>query len=252
MKTTDYKNIAENYDKNKYRQEIKPDEDLKGYIDSWTTPVINVLDLACGTGIYLLNQINYFQDSSIEWHGLDASEEMLNKAKSKISSCRFAKGLAEELPYDSSYFNFIVNNYAFHHFCRKSDVLDEVIRVLKKKGVLKIHNISVHDMRRWWIYEFFPSAYFEDLKRFWPKDLIFNELLNRGFDVNVRMEFVMKANRIADFMDHVYNRDISALTLISDAEYHRGLEIMEYKIKKDPEALVINDFADIVFVASKR
>lgn len=38
MKTTDYKKIAENYDKNKYRQEIKPDEDLKSYIDrinSW-------------------------------------------------------------------------------------------------------------------------------------------------------------------------------------------------------------------------
>ncbi|MCO1603495.1 hypothetical protein [Desulfosporosinus nitroreducens] len=62
----------------------------------------------------------------------------------------------------------------------------------------------------------------------------------------------MKANRLAEFMDHVYNRDISALTLISDAEYHRGLEMMEYRIKKDPEALVVNDFADIVFVASKR
>ncbi|AFM39257.1 methylase involved in ubiquinone/menaquinone biosynthesis [Desulfosporosinus acidiphilus SJ4] len=252
MEITNYKNIAEIYDKNKYRQEIKPDEDLKNYIDGWTTSDINALDLACGTGIYLLNQINYFQDLNIKWFGLDASEEMLLKAKSKISNCRFTNGLAEELPYDSSYFNFVVSNYAFHHFCHKSDVLNEVSRVLKKNGVFKIHNISVHDMRHWWIYEFFPSTYFEDLKRFWPKDLIFNELSNRGFDVNVRVEYVMKANKIADFMDHVYNRDISALNLISDEEYHQGIEIMEYKIKRDSEALVVDDFADIVFVASKR
>ncbi len=101
VKKTDYKAIAENYDKNKYRQEVKQDEDLKGHIDKGLTPAIKVLDLACGTGIYLQNQINYFQDVSIEWHGLDASEEMLQKAKNKISSCRFVSGLAEELPYDS-------------------------------------------------------------------------------------------------------------------------------------------------------
>ncbi|AFL99301.1 methylase involved in ubiquinone/menaquinone biosynthesis [Desulfitobacterium dehalogenans ATCC 51507] len=252
MRKTDYRNIADKYDKNKYRQEIKPDEDLKRYVDKWTSQGINVLDLACGTGIYLQNQINIFQNASIDWHGLDASEEMLHIAKSKTDRCSFTNGLAEALPYESDSFDFIINNYAFHHFCQKADVLDEVFRVIKKNGVLKIHNISIHDMRHWWIYEFFPSTYYEDLKRFWSKELIFNELLSRGFDVNVRMEFVMKSNKITEFMDHVYNRDISALTLISDAEYHHGLEMMEYRIKNDPEALVINDFADIVFIATKR
>ncbi len=47
-----------------------------------------------------------------------------------------------------------------------------------------MHNISIHDMKRWWICEFFPSTYFEDLKRFWQKDLIHNELMARNFDVN--------------------------------------------------------------------
>lgn len=211
MKKTDYKAIAENYDKNKYRQEIKQDEDLKRYIDKGLTPVIKVLDLACGTGIYLQNQINHFQGVSIEWHGLDASEEMLQKAKSKTSNCRFVNGLAEELPYDSDYFDFVINNYAFHHFIQKSEVLDEVVRALKKKGALKIHNISVHDMRHWWIYEFFPSAYFEDLKRFWPKDLIFNELSNRGFDVDVRNMIVMLL-QISNSLSLSYARFIVLIT----------------------------------------
>jgi len=32
MRKTDYSKIVEKYDKNKYRQEIKPDKDLEGFI----------------------------------------------------------------------------------------------------------------------------------------------------------------------------------------------------------------------------
>lgn len=41
-------------------------------------------------------------------------------------------------------------------------------------------------------------------------------------------------------MDYAHNRDISSLTIISDDEYASGLELMEYKLKKDPEIKVRN------------
>ena len=74
---TDYSKIAEKYDKNEYRQSIRPDNDLEGFINNSEKTEYSVLDLACGTGIYLHNQTKYFENANIRWHGLDAAEEML-------------------------------------------------------------------------------------------------------------------------------------------------------------------------------
>ncbi len=251
MKVTDYSKIANKYDKNQYRLNIEPDDDLKDYIDRVDSSKYRVLDLACGTGNYLFNQIQYFHHVSIEWHGLDASEDMLNKAKKKVENVSFVQGLAEEMPYSSSYFDFIANNYAFHHFTKKSEVIDEIARVLKKNGIYKMRNIAVHEMPKWWIYQYFPSAYFEDLKRFWQKELIFNEFSNREFDVNIRLEYRMEQVNVADYLGYAENRDISILTLIDDEEYLEGLEKMRFEVNKDPQAKITVDFAELFCVAKK-
>lgn len=252
MKETDYKKIVEKYDNNKFRQDIKLDIDLKEFIESSAKPKLTFLDLSCGTGIYLSKQMEYFKESNIEWHALDASQDMLEKARSKTTNALYTKGFAEQLPFDPQYFDFIVNNYAFHHYQDKPRALNEAARVAKKDSVFKMHNISIQDMKKWWIYEFFPSAYFEDIKRFWQKELIFRELGSRGFDVKIRMEYKMVASKISEFMDYVYNRDISVLTLINEDEYNEGLEKMNYMIRKNPEAIVVNDFAEIFIIATKK
>ena len=83
MKVTNYSEIADKYDNNKFRHEIKPDADLVEYINKSTYTSYSVLDLACGTGIYLYNQMKYLDNMNIEWHGLDASIDMLNVAEIK-------------------------------------------------------------------------------------------------------------------------------------------------------------------------
>lgn len=67
-------------------------------------------------------------------------------------------------------------------------------------------------MPKWWIYQFFPSAYYEDLNRFWEKELIFKELSNRDFEVKIKLEYKMEEIKVSDLMNYVYNRDISILT----------------------------------------
>ncbi|WP_432407694.1 class I SAM-dependent methyltransferase [Wukongibacter sp. M2B1] len=252
MKKTNYSNIADRYDKNKFRQDIKPDYDLEACINNCDREKIIVLDLACGTGIYLDRQTKFFQDKRVEWHGIDASKEMLNRAKTKVDNVLFKNGLAEELPYDSSYFDFISNNYAFHHFEKKPQALDEIARVIKKDGIFKMHNIAIHEMPKWWVYQFFPSAYHEDLKRFWQKELIFKELSERDFEVEIKLDYKMKETKISSLMNYAYNRDISAITIISDKAYEEGLERMEYNLKKNPNAVIINEYTDIFFIARKR
>jgi len=251
MKKTNFSKIADKYDKNKFRNKINVDYNLKKYIDESKSTKLKVLDLACGTGLYLKKQVECFSDEDIEWNGLDASKEMLEKAKEKLKDVNFVLGVAEELPYEDNYFDYIVNNYAFHHFEQKSIVLDEIRRVLKTNGIFKMYNTSIYDMKNWWIYKFFPSAYYEDLKRYWKKELIFSELKKRNFNVEIKVNYKLCETKVKDFIEYVYNRDISVLNIILDREYIQGLKQMEYLLNKDPDVTIINDFADITIIAKK-
>ncbi|MBM7583915.1 ubiquinone/menaquinone biosynthesis C-methylase UbiE [Bacillus pakistanensis] len=252
MKVTDYSKIANKYEKNQYRlDEVQFDNDLKEYIDNNPKTMYQVLDLACGTGIYLDNQKKYFDNFDIDWHGLDASEDMLKKAKEKLEDVSLVHGLVEDMPYEDEKFDYISNNYAFHHFINKEAALDEVYRVLKKNGVYKLHNITIHDMKKWWVYHYFPTAYYEDLKRFWEKEVIFNELSIRGFKVNMQIEYRLEKVRVSDYLGYAENRDISILTLIDDQDYQEGLEKMRYDVKNNPDKTIVNDFAEMFCFSRK-
>ncbi len=252
MKITDYSKIADKYENNQYRlDEIQVDNDLKEYFDNHPKSMYQVLDLACGTGLYLDHQIKYFDKRNICWHGLDASEDMLIKAMSKLKNVSFVHGQAENMRYENESFDYISNNYAFHHFLNKEAALDEIYRVLKKNGVYKLHNIAIHDMKKWWIYHYFPTAYYEDLKRFWEKGVLFNELSRREFIVDIQVKYRLGKIKVSDYVGYAENRDISILTLIDDHDYQEGLEKMRYDVKHDPQTTIVNDFAEI-FVVSKK
>ncbi|RYI28292.1 class I SAM-dependent methyltransferase [Bacillus infantis] len=252
MKITNYSKIAEKYDKNQYRaNEIRLDFDLKQYIETNSKAEYQVLDLSCGTGLYLEKQTNNFEGLHIKWNGLDLSEQMLNKAKEKVENVEFVKADVVDMPYVTETFDFISNNYAFHHYSDKEQALNEIYRVLTKGGIYKLHNIAIHDMPKWWVYHYFPTAYYEDLKRYWTKDVIFNELISRGLEVNLKIEYRMENIRVMDFIDYAENRDISVLTLINDKDYQEGIERMRYDLKTNPNKTIANDFAEMFCIAKK-
>jgi|SRR5690625_1823366 ubiquinone/menaquinone biosynthesis C-methylase UbiE len=177
MKTTNYSNIADRYDDNSYRiREIRFDNDLKKYINNNRKCEYQVLDLSCGTGLYLEKQINYFDGLNIRWNGLHLSGQMLSKANEKVKNANLVRADVVDMPYGSEAFDFISNNYSFHHYSDKGQALNEICRVLIKGGIYKLHNIAIHDMPKWWVYHYFPSAYYEDLKRYWNKDVILKSL----------------------------------------------------------------------------
>ncbi|QOY38152.1 class I SAM-dependent methyltransferase [Anaerobacillus isosaccharinicus] len=252
MKTTNYSKIAEKYDKNQYRvNEIRVDLDLKEYVDNNSKHEYQVLDLSCGTGLYLEKQINYFEGLNIKWTGLDLSEQMLNKANQKLKNVKLIRADVVDMPYASETLDFISNNYAFHHYSNKGKALDEIYRVLTRGGIYKLHNIAIHEMPNWWVYHYFPTAYYEDLKRFWSKDIIFNELTTRGLVVNLNIEYRMENVRVVDYIGYAENRDISVLTLINDKDYEEGLDRMRYDIKINPDKTIVNDFAEMFCIAKK-
>ncbi|MDQ0218737.1 GrpB-like predicted nucleotidyltransferase (UPF0157 family) [Peribacillus cavernae] len=194
-------------------------------------------------------RIEHIGSTSVE--GLGAKPIIDIMLKEKVESVTLVQGYAESMPFETEKFDYISNNYAFHHFEQKQKALDEITRVLKKGGVYKLHNIAIHDMPNWWVYHYFPSAYYEDVKRFSQKKVIFNELLLRGFEVKVKVEYKMEEIKVADYINHGENRDISALTLISDKNYQTGLGRMRYDISENPDKTIMNDFAELFCVTRK-
>lgn len=85
MKETDFSTIADHYDNNHYRvKELEKDTTLKAHITKQKKEKYEVLDLSCGTGLYLAKQVPLFHDSRVRWTGLDASEAMLEKQKKSL------------------------------------------------------------------------------------------------------------------------------------------------------------------------
>jgi ubiquinone/menaquinone biosynthesis C-methylase UbiE len=251
MKKTDYSKIAERYDKNPHRQYSEIDKILEDYLKQTAQQEYDILDLACGTGDYLAFHVQAFRDYNIHWYGLDATEEMLQIAKQKVKGVEFSEGYAESLPYEAERFDFIINNYAFHHFENKSRALDEIKRVLKKRGIFRIRNISPQHMPKWNIYQYFPHAVTEDQKRFWNNARIYDELEKRGFEVKIKVDYRLERIQLTEVLAEVVNRDISQLNIISDQHYERGVKRIREDLKKNANAWIIHEGASLSCIAEK-
>lgn len=223
MKRTDYSKIAGKYDANEARRQIPRDEALAARLRSLSRRPIQVLDVACGTGNYLEAQMRELDGEAIVWHGLDASEAMLAIARSKVPGASLVHGRAEHLPFETGMFDHVAVHFAFHHFEDKPRALDELRRVLRPGGALRLRNIAPSHMREWWIYRFFPETWHEDEKRFWSPGLLFHELSGRGFSAEIRVEARIARVPWSEIVADAERRDISELHLITDQDYELGL-----------------------------
>jgi ubiquinone/menaquinone biosynthesis C-methylase UbiE len=228
LKKTDYAKIASVYDENRDRLKIPIDKTLESLLSDGRK--IRVLDLACGTGSNLKVQSEYFANSNVEWYGVDISAEMLSIARSKVPCAHLSIGNAESLEFEDNFFDYICCNFAFHHFGNKVLVLDTIRRLLKKRGVLKIRNVAPEFMKNWWVYDYCPETYFEDLHRFWSKDLIVFELENRGFQSNVSVAYEENYKSLELILSEYIRRDNSQLAISSDKSYAAGLERLKKEI----------------------
>lgn len=254
MRVTQYSKIANKYEENQYRHNIQIDDVLYNLLQKADHQLV-CLDLASGTGLYLGQQLQGLKDYDMTWHALDASLDMLAVAQEKQllnENVSFIHGFAEDMPYEDETFDFINNNFAFHHFVYKKEALDEIYRVLKQDGIFKMYNTANHMMRDWWLYQYFPTAFEEDMHRYWEHHKIFKELTLRGFEVNIDIHYEMLESQLSEFFTYASNRDISALTLISDEDYDQGLNKMQRELEEDPNKTIISDFALMNCVARKK
>ena len=159
MLKTNYQKVSKVYDKNKTRTSFAKDTDLEQLLANKQEAI--VVDLACGTGNWLLSQQTYFDDIRIKWIALDASQDMLKVAKEKDINAEFIHSKAEYLNLKSKA-DLIVCNFAFHHFEDKKTALEKILSTLNDNGIFKYRNIETEFIKDWWVYKYCPETYNED------------------------------------------------------------------------------------------
>lgn len=103
---------------------------------------LKILDLGYGDGIDLV----YFNSLGAKCYGLDASEEIINLAKKKISKATFVSASFQNIPFSKNSFDWIFSKYALQTVDDVDIVLQEAYRVLKPKGNLLF--LVVHPLRQ--------------------------------------------------------------------------------------------------------
>jgi len=97
-------------------------------------PGRRALELGCGTGLFL----EHVARSGAEIHGLDISEELLERARKRLpgaSNVRFTRGSAMLIPYPNACFDAVYGSSILHHLDLEA-AFSEVFRVLRPGGPL--------------------------------------------------------------------------------------------------------------------
>ncbi len=111
-----------------------------------------VLDVAAGTGDMSLNAV--WKAGAEKVTGIDISEKMLDIARVKTEKVHLSKKISYELqdvaslPYQSESFDAVTIAFGIRNFEKLTESLEQIHRVLKKKGQLLILEMNEPD-KKW-------------------------------------------------------------------------------------------------------
>lgn len=96
-------------------------------------PGTRLLDVGCGTGVLAARAVE--RGASVT--GVDVAEPMLAIARAAVPDADFTLADAQQaLPFADESFDAVAGNMVLHHFGRPADALAELIRVVRRAGVV--------------------------------------------------------------------------------------------------------------------
>ena len=244
MRHADYDQIAAVFDGNADRLDIPADVVLGRLLERNSDA--RILDVGCGTGNYTAVQQAVF--SGGRWVGFDPSPEMLAVARGKTKAS-LSCAVAEQMPYPAHSFDYIAANFTFHHFQDKTAVLNQLTRIRKPDGLLRIYNLCPEKMPNWWVYQLFPETVAIDEQRFWSVARLVDGLESRGLTVEVEIEVRGVKRPLSELHTQILARDTSQIAMLNADEYARGLERVERQLTDDPHAMIEYEIAFLYCLA---
>ena len=135
--------FANTYDEGRPKLPEKSIEILKKYIKN---DIDLIVDIGCGTG----NSTEICTQFAKNVIGIEPSEDMLNKAKTKENDkLSFKKGFGDNTGLESNSADIVICSQAFH-WMNPTSTIEEVCRILKKGGIFAVIDadfIPVIDLR---------------------------------------------------------------------------------------------------------
>lgn len=114
-----------------------------------------LIDLGCGDG----HDLHIFGKHGAVLHGVDASEEMVKRAKILNPTADIKVGYFENIPYPDNSFDIVVSKWAFQTSAEIEPIYKEVLRVLKPDGYFIF--LTGHPTRQFIEKKKHPKDYFK-------------------------------------------------------------------------------------------
>lgn len=149
-----YNNFADTFAESIVERNAGSRRDFYSHLDC-ITQGSRVLDLACGDGA----DMPYYAELGAHVSGVDASEELVAKAKLRLPDADVCVGVFENLPYADNSFDVVLSKYAIQTTSNVAPCFDEVCRILKPGGVLVY--LVTHPFRQYFEKKERRADYFE-------------------------------------------------------------------------------------------
>ncbi len=138
----DYSLIAKDFSRT--RESVWPE--IEFLFNDFLYPGNTVLDLGCGNGRWF----DVFQKRSVDYIGLDNSQELIKIAQGKYPQGKFVLASALDMPFSDDFFDGIYSIAVFHQIPGSQlrlRFLEEAKRVLKPGGLLILTVWNFHRPR---------------------------------------------------------------------------------------------------------
>lgn len=235
LKSANYDSVSTNYDFS--RRAGKDDSEL---LLKLLAPLSDafILEVGCGTGNYL----ERIKEKPALLIGLDVSQNMLVKARSKLPDIRLIRSKAEYLSFSDHTFDAIYCIQVLHHISDKNQITSEIFRTLKRGGKFVLQTCSHEQLLTFCFYHYFTHAREIDLKRFPSINDIHDILASAGFK-----EISFHSCRIDDAVDdnpssylEKYARDgCSSFAFLTKEEVEEGCKKISQDINSGKVAEVV-------------
>jgi ubiquinone/menaquinone biosynthesis C-methylase UbiE len=184
-----------------------------------------VLDVGSGTG----NFAAALSERAKVW-GVDQSPEMLEVARGRAPEVRFKEASVYALPFKDGWFER-ATMWLVVHLLDRPRAYAEMRRVLAADGRIAVVTFDPSYFRVFWFRNYFPSMEAIDLARFPTREDFERELTATGFDAPSFTRISQQATVTREAaLERIRGRHIGTFDLISDDEFHTGVEKAELEL----------------------
>jgi ubiquinone/menaquinone biosynthesis C-methylase UbiE len=209
---------------------------------------LTIVELGVGSGQqteFVEKQLNAIGISKYKIIAYDKSSDQLDLLKDRIKRSEISKKVKSRkldfdntlLPLEENSIDFTYMAWVLHHLYNQQDVFNEIARITRKGGRLFMYQVTIEDLEKHPLNEFFPTKIEYDRKRYPTLHQLKQLFFIAGF--TFEKPYVIKKDNPRfinrNFLEIVTNTTLdSALTMIKDNDptaFKEGVRRVELEVE---------------------